>query len=191
MAVIVKGSASVQTNADEVAATAMRLAERLNDKKVLLLAEMGMGLQKDVQERIRTADGGRWQPASKWILAKKNAARALAGAEKYVKWRIRGNRVQIYGDMPGVWKLSQHDKGFTNKAFSRAEMGEHGRIEINVVNPAPLRLSKPGVFRWVPKRVGVTPARRIWSNDQEMLKVGAPIFSRWMRNVVESTPGVR
>lgn len=168
----------------------MRLLDRINDKKVLLLAELGQHLVKDVKDRITSADGGKWAPASKWIQAKKNSNRALVGVERYVKSKVSDNRLQIYAETTG-YTLSQHQRGFTNKEYDKAEKAHDGRVEIFVQNPGPLGMKKPGIFRWVPKNLGVTPARKIWSDDADMARIGQPIFSRWLKNVIEGTEGVR
>lgn len=181
---------SFVTTAPEAAATCRRLAERIEDKKVWLLAELGQHLVEQVKERITSADAGTWKPGSKWLQAKKNTTRALVGVERYVKSSVNDNRLEVYAETPG-YTLTQHHVGFANKLFKDSELSDGGRVEIEVRNPSPLGLKNATVFRFIPTNPGMTPARKIWSDDADVQKVGQPIFSRWLKNVVETTEGVR
>lgn len=186
-------TATVCTNAKEVASAFEKLSENVTQKKVWLLAEIGQGLVRDVENRIKTADGGNWAPPSKWTRAKKGVNKSLIGAEKYIKFRVRTNKMNVYSDAP--YRLSDHHKGFQNSLFNRFEKqvqsGKGGRIGLYIVNPAPLGLKKAGPFYFKPKRRGVTPARKIWPTEGEQVKIGGPIMSRWLMNVVKSTPGFK
>lgn len=190
MAVIVGVvTATVRTNAKDVANSFEKLAANVEQRKIWLLAEIGTAFVRDIQDRIKTADGGRWAPPSKWTRAKKAVTKSLAGAEVYVKWRVRTNKLVVYADAP--YSLSLHHRGFQNAILGRKEKIVKGRLAINVINPAPLGLKKAGPFYFVPKKAGVTPARRIWTSEGEQVKIGGPIMSRWLKNVVQSTPGFK
>lgn len=186
-------TATVRTNAREVSAAFTKLADNVSQKRVFLLAEIGMALVRDVERRIKTADGGKWAPPSKWTVAKKNATKSLVGAEKYINFRVRTNKMQVFADAP--YSLNAHHRGFQNKLFSGAEKkvqgAKGGRIGLYIANPAPLGLTKPGPFYFVPKKRGITPPRKIWPNEPEQVKIGGPIMSRWLMNVVKSTPGFK
>jgi hypothetical protein len=182
-------TATVRTNAPQVAASFDKLASNVEQKKVWLLVEIGTAFVRDVAERIKTADGGKWAPPSKWTRAKKGVNKALAGAEAYVKFRVRTNKMHVYADAP--YSLSLHHRGFQNALLGKKEKIVKGRLAINIINPAPLGLKKAGPFYFIPRKAGITPPRRIWTSEGEQVKIGGPIMSRWLKNVVESTPGFK
>lgn len=173
----------ITTNAPDVAAKFEKLIEQLKFQQSDLFAEIGRGLVADTQKRIISQDQGRWAGLSKWALAKKAAERPLQGAEKFVKSRIAGNKLEIYGDTGANWTLTQHDQGFENKEDHR----EGDRIIIDIVNPSPLGITKAGPFSWVPEKGEVfkTPARKIWATGEEAKVIVMPIASHWLEAVAQ------
>lgn len=170
------------TNARDVAAKFDKLIEELKYQQSDLFTELGRGLTENVKKRISSQDEGRWEKASKWILAKKSVDRPLLGAEKYVKYRFSTGKLQIYGDTGADWTLSQHDQGFENKEDHRVG----GRIEIDIINPGPLGITKAGPFSWAAKgETHKTPARKIWPTGEEAKVVIQPIASHWLQAVAQ------
>lgn len=147
-----------------------------------LLREISSALRDDVRKRIITSDGGTWKPPSKWIRAKKNSRKALAGMQKFVRSRVLQRSAEVYFDSPGDWTLTQHEKGFVNKLIGPKDMAIGSRVILNIINPRPLGLPSPGSFSFVPQEPGITPARRIWTNEAEAYGIAEPLVSRWVTN---------
>jgi hypothetical protein len=161
------------------------LLERLKNELGPFLRALGMAYRRDVQHRISSQDGGRWATASKWTQARTGRQRVLAGAEKFVRTRVTGARMVLYGDTGGDWTLTQHHFGFENK--QNREIG--GRIQINVVDPGPLGLSLgTAKFSWAPGNSGKTPARRIWPDEAQAELIARPRFEAFLHNLVEGIP---
>lgn len=172
---------TVHTNAAAVERTIERLNHEIKWSMPALWRRAGPALVNDVRERIQTQDKGRWEAVSKWVRAKKTVLRPLQGAENFVKWKFSGRGMVVYGDMPSDWTLTQHHEGFTNKENNVKD----GRVEINVINPGPLGLSRPGKFSWVPKgEPAQTPARKIWPLPAEARAIVLPLASRWLESIV-------
>lgn len=181
---------TIRTNVEAVSDTLDTIARKLREQLPLLLDKAGYAIVKDVQERIQSADHGSWRQPSKWTMAKKGVTKALVGAENFVFWRVTGMKLTVFSKTPGQWTLTQHEQGFENKLAEESEkVGE--RVRLNIVNPAPLGLRKPGEFMFVPKRAGVTPARKIWTTPSEAVKLVEPVAFRWLKKLVAETSGVR
>lgn len=178
---------TITTNATEVAGKLDRLNREIKLQLPALYRQLGPRLVKDVQDRIRSQDDGKWATMSKWTKAQRNPSRLLEDTEKYIKWKMVGNTAMaVYGDMPGDWTFSQHQEGFENKEDKR----EGDRVVIDVLNPGPLGLGAvpDGKFSWVPKRgAGRTPARKIWTSDEEARVIILPIGARWLEALVKRT----
>lgn len=173
---------TIKTNADDVQRKLERLNNEIKFSMPALWSQLGPRLVDDVRERITSEDQGRWAAVSKWVRAKKNVLRALQGTEQYVKWKIQGDKMIVYGDMPGDWTFTQHHEGFENK---QNNVNRWGGITIDVVNPGPLGLSKPGPFSWMPGlEEHHTPARKIWPSDKDARDIVLPLASRWLESVV-------
>lgn len=146
-----------------------------------LLREVSTSLRDDVRRRIVTQDGGTWRPVSKWIRAKKNARKPLAGQQKNVHSRVLQNTAEVYFASPGNWTLTQHEKGFVNRLVGEKDQVFGSRVVLNIVNPRPLGLKSAGSFAFKPRVAGITPARRIWTNEVEARAIATPLVSRWVR----------
>ncbi len=164
-----------------------RLSQNLNRDD--LLVGLGIDFEKDVKQRISTRNYGMWPDASKWIRAKKGIGRALQGVERYVKFRVMGKKVQIYGDMPESWTLTQHHFGFENKLYSDKDKRNGSIVTIDLVNPAALPWVKGNRFAWKPTRRGNTPARKIWPDLAEAEQHTYRIASRWLAKAVREAGG--
>lgn len=174
---------TVKTNAPFVAAQFKELGEAIRSQQTVVFKQIGPKIVADVQTRIKTQDNGSWAHMSKWVAAKKNPQRVLEGAERFVKYRIVGGELQVYGETDGEWTLTQHHEGFENKEDHK----EDDRIVIDIVNPGPLGLTTVpnGKFSWVPKDAAHrTPARKIWPSEAEVDKITLPIASRWLQKLV-------
>ncbi len=180
----------ITTNANAVAGTLDGLSRKIRAQFPMLLDQIGRAFVKDVKDRIKSADHGTWRKPSKWTMAKKGVAKSLIGAENYVFYRVTGMKLTIFDKTPGKWTLTQHEQGFENK-LSRPEEMVGERVRLVIVDPAPLGLSKPGSFMFVPKRAGITPPRKIWTTPGEAKKITDPIAFRWLSKLVSETQGVR
>lgn len=178
----------VITNAYELSTFFREVAARLSTHNSEMLLEGARALQLNVQNRIKEGVG--WQGPSKWLRAKKNANKALEGAERFVKMRVFSNRAEVYGQTDGEWTLTEHHEGFANKIEGVKDRRDGERIVIDIVNPSALRLKRSGEFSWKPRHAGETPPRKIWPDAAEVSALTTPIASRWLRKVINSTPGV-
>jgi hypothetical protein len=180
------------------------LARNISGRMPELFRVLGYSLVENVQHRIITRDSGRWAPASKWTRAKTGYNfPTLLGAERYVRQRVTSKALTVYGATGKSWTLTQHHEGFTN-ALKRAdeETDEHGRVIIPIKDGAPLNLyqefrkkrdgtttPRAQVFAFVPKKVGITPARKIWPNEAEVKAIAQPIADAWLKKVVSEATG--
>lgn len=178
--------ASVQIrNQQQVLAALKRIDVALKAGMMPLFNESGRALRDFTQKRISTSDGGNWKPVSKWIRAKKNTTKALAGMQSRIKFKSMPTQMELYFESPGNWAISDHDKGFTVGATGK-------RVTIPLRNPAALGLpSKALSFSFISRRDSVVPARKVWPTDKEAEAILVPIVSRWVRRTLGAVPGVR
>jgi hypothetical protein len=166
----------VKSNARGVALTINKIGDALSHPQELFL-QLGTAFVDDITKRITTQDDGHWASPSKWVRAKKNTDRALAGIEKYLHSKATNSNLQVYAQTDGEWSFTQHDQGFEN--IENNQQGD--RIVIDVVNPGPLGLPAAGEFSWIPHNgSGRTPARKIWPTAEDARAIANPIFSRWV-----------
>lgn len=166
-----------------------QLNQDIDFQKSVLFRDIGTDLASDVQRRIATQNDGQWEGLSKWSMAKKNAPQPLFGAGEYVKWRSFPDRVEIYGDMPEEWTLTQHHEGFDNQ--TKGSEVFDGKIVIDIVNPGPLGLgSDAQTFAWSPTgRIAHTPARQIWPDEKIATAKVNDISFQWLKAVVAKALG--
>jgi len=146
------------------------------------LRDVSIALRENVRRRIVTNDGGTWRPVSKWIRAKKNARKPLAGMQNRVKSRVFGSRrAEVFFESPGEWTLTQHHEGFNQPQVGPEDEYLKPFVVLNIVNPRPLSLPGPGRFAFVPRRQWATPARRIWTSETEAVAIAVPLIERWAR----------
>ena len=179
---------TITTNIDKAVAMLQQLDQDVNFQKSVLFRNIGMDLADDVKRRIASQDDGSWEKLSKWSKAKKDAPQPLFGAGGYVKWRSYTDRVEIYGEMPEDWTLTQHHEGFDNQ---QGDLDGDGKIVIDIVNPGPLGLGQNATtFAWSPNgKIGHTPARKIWTGEAEAVtKVNETAF-QWLKAVVAKALG--
>lgn len=180
----------IKTNAETAGQTLEAIAKRISELLPQLFTESGRALVKDVQDRIQSQDHNTWALASKWVNAKKGTTHALKGIERFIFYRLVGDKkLELYGKTDGKWTISQHHEGFENKlADEKEKVGE--RVRLKIVNPGPLGLSSARDFYFIPKHAGKTPARKIWPTTEDAAKVVYPVGFRWLRRLVLETPGV-
>jgi hypothetical protein len=169
----------ITTNANLVGDQITQLSKRLGTTAPVMLLEVGQALTGDIKERITSHDGGRWAAASKWLRAKKGTDNVLSGIEKFLKSNVNGTTLQVYAETDGEWTFTQHDEGFANVE----DHFDGTVVEIDIVDPGPLGLSATpsGKFAWQPRKgPGSTPARKIWSTQEEVQATVSPIASRWI-----------
>jgi hypothetical protein len=181
-------------NAEEARAALQAIREKITSELPSLYRTLGDSLVENVKRRMVTSDDGRWAPGSKWLRAKTGQNKVLLGQEKYVRFRIAGGTLKILGK-GGKWTLTQHHEGFVNDlAGSGEQFDEHGRVILKIKDGNPLNLyvqmrrsglgQQSQVFMFVPKKVGKTPARKIWPTGEETAVIGQPIATRWLERVV-------
>jgi hypothetical protein len=174
----------IRTNAPDVAKRFEELVPYIRQHQIELFGELGEAFVANVRKRIQTQDDGSWQEVSKWVRAKKGVDVPLKGADRFVHWRASEQEGQVYAETDGDWTLTQHHQGFVNK---EADIGNDGRIEIDIIDPSPLGLTSPGKFSWIAKKgPGHTPARKIWPDDNEIREITLPISSKWLERVVQA-----
>jgi hypothetical protein len=179
----------ITTNAANVADFFRKLQEQVDETRGVLLTALGRDLMENTQRRIKTANDGTWAPPSKWVQAKKGVNQALVGTEKYVKFRVLRDNLELYADIPGNWTFEQHEKGFKNVPFDKTEeRDEHGRVHLELANPSALNY-RFKVFAFVPRRAGTVPPRQVWPNNKQTSDVVIPIASRWLKIAVEKAGG--
>lgn len=181
----------------------------LDAQRPTLFRSLGDALVANVKRRIITSDEGRWALASKWLRAKTGQQKVLKGVEKYVRFTVSKDILNIVGK-GGKWSLTQHHEGFTNQLVGETERRDsHGRVILKIKDGRPLNLytvirrnrrsrnpiSRVGrieaqEFRFVPHRAGHTPARKIWPTGQESETIVQPIAFKWLEKVVGETGGV-
>lgn len=179
---------TITTNAKEVADKIDRLNAEIRLQMPVLWRSVGPKVVENIRARIRTQDEGKWAAMSKWTRAQRNPQRILQDTEQYVKWKMDGNKLLIFGEMPGDWTFTQHHEGFENVMDKQ----EDGKVVVEITNPGPLGLGSvpDGKFSWVPKHgAGRTPARKIWPTDEETKVIVLPIASRWLEMVVKKVVG--
>jgi hypothetical protein len=172
---------TIITNAKDAAALLEKLNSEIAAGFVTLYGDLGRIFQKNVQDRIESQNDGKWAHASKW--KKGTDHKVLEGAGKYVKYSASKEGMNLYGETPGEWTLTQHHEGFLNEA----EIEHDGRVTIDIVNPGPLGLSAGTTkFSWVPKGLSPdkTPARQIWPTEEEAVSIITPVYSRWLQATV-------
>lgn len=179
-----------------------KLEVALREQLPSLFRTLGDTYVADVKHRIISQDDGKWAPASKWLKAKTGQSRVLDGMEKYVKARISATQLAIVSTAIG-WSLSMHDQGFENKLVGpRESLDGHGRVELKIKDGRPLNLyvelkrkrdgstvPRSQTFAFVPKKPGHTPARKIWPTADEAVRLGNPIASRWLNQIVKAAGG--
>lgn len=179
-----------------------KVAASLGEQLPSLFRSLGDVYVADVKHRIISQDDGKWAPASKWLKAKSGQTRVLDGMEKYVQARISQKQLAIVSTAIG-WSLSMHDQGFENKLIGPKESTDgHGRVELHIKDGRPLNLYvemkkkrdgsnsiRSQTFAFVPKRPGHTPARKIWPTAEEAVRLGNPIASRWLNQIVKAAGG--
>lgn len=145
-----------------------------------VLRDVSTALRENVRRRIVTQDGATWKPVSKWIRAKKNARKPLAGMQNRVKSRVLGSRrAEVFFESPGNWTLTQHHDGFPQPQVGPEDAYVNPRVVLDIVNPRPLGLNASGKFAFVPWRQWSTPARRIWTSETEAVAIAEPLVARW------------
>ena len=181
----------IVTGDKEAAALLERLRTRMQTRRRDFIRGAVNAVSTDVKRRIRSADNGGWEPASKWIRAKKNLNQALVGTERLIETKVLDNRGEVLGRIPGgLWSFTQHHKGFHNSLYGPKELRKNGRVWINLQNPAALGLpAEKKTFGWVPQNVGTTPARKIWLEEPEAIAKVKPIASAWLRKIVREAGG--
>lgn len=156
---------------------------KITDALPALLTQLGVALVRDVKVRIATQDGGKWKPASKWILAKKGTSKPLRGAENSIFFRVKRNELDI-GSNDEAAQLSKHHKGFTNLLIGPKDRTEGKAVILDLVRPSALGVRRRD-FHFAPTKKGTTPARKIWPDDRELIKIGDPIASRWLQQTLK------
>lgn len=190
------------TNLKEAKAILAAIDRGITDGMQSVFRSLGDVYVADVKRRIISQNDGTWAPASKWLKAKTGGTRVLDGAEKYVKARISQKQLAIVSTARG-WSLSDHDQGFTNKLVGPGDsLDKDGRVELTIRDPRPLNLytelrkkrdgtsvPRSTTFAFKPTRAGVTPARQIWPTAEQAIKLGHPIASRWLTEIVKKAGG--
>ncbi len=185
-------------NEEKIEAMFKSLGTSINEKLPLLYNAVGPALVTNIRRRIQSQDGGKWQPASKWLRAKSGQSQVLKGAERYVNYRIAAKGLEVLGK-GGKWTLTQHHEGFENKLADPSEPRDgHGRVILTIKDAAPLHLyqefrrrrngQRVGVkttFAFVPQKPGHTPARKIWPTQAEAQRIVDPLSSRWLTKLVQ------
>lgn len=175
----------IKTNATDVAKLLDQLAQTITTEQVTLFKSLGVVFVDRVKKRISSKNDGQWEPAGRFIRAKKGFDNVLDGADRYVYFRATDNSLVIGGDTGKDWTLSMHDEGFFADPHDEAYKGGYSQIEIK--DPAPLALP-PGraEFTWegasAPQKV---PARKIWDDDGEVVATLEPAATRWLQAIVD------
>jgi hypothetical protein len=186
---------TIKTTAKSGAAAFDRITNALVRRRIEFFRQIGAVEAEVVRRRIQSQDDGRWAKASKWVRAKKALDQPLFGAERFVKLRVTANEARVYGNTgDDAWTLTQHDRGFYNALVGKKDEMEGDRVVLKLRDPSalgrPLRALKKGrvqtsKFFFVPKRIGHTPARKIWSEAAEVQKRMTPIAVRWIEKVTQ------
>jgi hypothetical protein len=190
------------TNGVEARDFLRRLDQRIKDTLPALFRSLGDIYVADVKHRIISQDKGRWAPASKWLRAKKGHSRVLDGAERFIRARVNASRLAIVSTARG-WSLTQHHDGFENQLTGpKDQFDDQGRVVLKLRDGRPLnhyvemRRKRDGsttprasVFAFIATKAGVTPARKIWPNTDEAIRLGNPTASRWLNKVVREAGG--
>ncbi len=158
-----------------------------------------------VRARIKTADDHNWATASKWVRAKKATDQALVGTEEFIKTRTGRHSASVYGaTKDSEWTMTQHDRGFFNALDSKKERHDaSGRVVLELRDPSALgrplmmakisrdkRVSIPSsYFAFVPKHIGYTPPRKIWSTQAEVEGRVTPRALEWFKRVIAKVGG--
>jgi hypothetical protein len=170
-----------------------RAVQALDMQKELpnLMRSLSAALSRDVKDRIKTQDDGRWDPLSKWGQAKTGQSKALLGTEQYIHARSDKDTIRITGDAPG-WSFDDHNKGFTNQLVGPGDETSGQHVVLRLKSPEALGLkSSRSIFMFVPKPPpGKTPARKIWPTRAEATETMTPIAERWMERLLAKVQNV-
>lgn len=148
-----------------------------------LWMQVGPELRDDIINRIETQDAGRWAPASKWVLAKKNTSKALQGEGIRMQWNGMGPKMKVFSR--AKYQMDDHHQGFTVPPSGQ-------RVTIQLKNPSALGLpANAKAFSFLSKRGSDVPARKIWPTEAEVIGIVHPKVEPWIRGLLMKIPGVR
>jgi hypothetical protein len=192
----------ILVNGKETQAFLNEVNEAVVTERPSLFRSLGEVLVADVKRRIMTSDDGKWAPASKWLRAKTGQSKVLLGAEKFVRYQFTRDMLHVLGKS-GKWTLTQHHEGFENKLVDPSEPRDpYGRVILKIKDGNPLKLyvemrrkrdgtvtQRTQTFSFIAKKIGRTPARKIWANEQEVIKMATPVSSRWFETLIRKAGG--
>jgi len=157
------------------AQAALDKAMNLSGALSSLLSLVIKGFQDQVKKNLRDqgSEYGKWEPASKWITAKKGTSKLFEGADQYVRVRNAPGRSEVVFDSPGNWTLTEHQSGFT--------VPPTGRIVVLDLK-APAVIGATGSrFAFISRRPSKVPARRMWPTDNKAKETAEPLVIRWAK----------
>lgn len=144
---------------------------------------IGTELRRDVLQRMRTRDNGRWAALSKWTRAQTGRRAPLTTEQGYINYWPYPDRLEVGYLMHRGFKLSSHHAGF--------KVAAHGKVVgLNIQDPRPLGLPQgTSRFFFTMRRATTTPARKIWPNVAETTGMVERISHFWMSRAVNRALG--
>lgn len=131
--------------------------------------------REQVRQNLETQGDafGKWQPASKWTVAKKGSSKLFAGKQENIRIRNAPGRGEVVFVSPGNWTLTQHQEGFTVPPTGEL-------VTLDLKNPGAVG-AKSSKFSFISRRPSVVPARRMWPTEKKAVATAEPLITRWVK----------
>lgn len=159
------------SKAKEALDKAMNLEGALSSLLSMVIAQF----QRQVKSNISRQGGdfGQWEPASKWIVAKKGSSRLFEGIQERVRIRNAPGRAEVVFDSPGEWTLTQHQGGFF-------VLPSGNLVTLDLKAPLVLGVTN-SKFSFISKRESRVPPRRMWPTDKSAQASAQPLVEQWAK----------